>query len=146
MEDLSQHKVGSPEYIRVANRNYYERHKEEEKARTTKWRKDNWAWWQNYCEENKDKRAAASRKHYYGITKEQFDEKMASQDSKCAICRRELERPDLDHSHACCPSKKSCGKCIRGILCRPCNTLIGLAQESIEVLSNAIQYLKGYQQ
>jgi hypothetical protein len=146
MEDLSQYEVGSPEYSRAANRNYYERHKEEEKARTSKWRKDNWTWWQNYCEENKDSRAAASRKHYYGITKEEFDSKMTAQNSECAICHKPFVRPSLDHDHACCPGKKSCGKCIRGILCQGCNTIIGLAQDSVVILSNAIKYLKGYTQ
>jgi len=24
----------------------------------------------------------------------------------------------IDHDHACCPGKRSCGKCVRGALCR----------------------------
>jgi hypothetical protein len=145
MENLSQYEVGSPEYSRAANRNYYERHKEEEKARTSKWRKDNKEWWDNYYKENKETIAANSRKHAYGITQEQFEVKIREQDGKCAICYKPLTRPDVDHDHTCCPGKKSCGKCTRGILCHGCNTFIGLAGDSIEILSNAIQYLKGWQ-
>ncbi len=137
--------VNSPEYKRVANRRFYYRHTEEEKARAAKWYKDNPEYQKKWAEDNPGKKAAASRKHYYGITSENFDAKMASQDSKCAICGRPLVRPSLDHDHACCPSKKSCGKCIRGILCQGCNTIIGLAGDSILILSNAIEYLKGYQ-
>lgn len=138
--------VNSPEYKRVANRRFYLNHKEDEKARAKKWRQENPEKYEAWAEKNKDKRAASSRKYYYGITKEEFDSKMASQDARCAICHKPLTRPSLDHSHACCPGKKSCGKCIRGILCQGCNTIIGLAGDSVEVLSNAIEYLKGYTQ
>jgi hypothetical protein len=40
---------------------------------------------------------------------------------------------------------RSCDKCRRALLCGHCNVLIGMAAESIEILSNAIEYLKGYQ-
>ena len=30
----------------------------------------------------------------------------------------------IDHDHRCCPPGKSCGKCIRGVLCHPCNMVI----------------------
>ncbi len=137
--------VNSPEYKRVANRRFYLNHKEEEKARAKKWRLDNPEKYKAWAEKNHNKRAASSRKFYYGITLEEFNTKMDSQNSQCVICGRLLLRPSLDHNHACCPGKKSCGKCIRGILCQGCNTIIGLAGDSIEVLNNAIQYLKGYQ-
>ena len=136
--------VNSPEYKRVANRRFYQLHKEEEKARSKKYLKDNPDYQKKWAEKNPDKRAAASRKHYYKITKDEFDAKMISQDSKCVICGKPLTRPSLDHGHNCCPGKKSCGKCIRGILCQGCNTILGLAQDSIEVLQNAIQYLRSY--
>ena len=137
--------VNSPEYKRVANRRFYHRHKEEEKARTIKWRNENPEKYAAWAEKNKDKRAANSRKSAYGITPEQYEAKMLKQNGKCAICSKTLVRPSLDHNHACCPGKKACGRCNRGILCQGCNTILGLAQDSVEVLSNAIQYLKEYQ-
>lgn len=27
----------------------------------------------------------------------------------------------VDHDHACCPTERSCGSCIRGVICRGCN-------------------------
>jgi hypothetical protein len=50
--------------------------------------------------------------------------------------------PHVDHDHTCCPGKKSCGKCIRGFLCRACNSFIGLAKDNITTLENAVKYLK----
>jgi len=83
----------------------------------------------------------------YGITVEQFDALLEMQDSKCAICKGkfwdEVSSPHIDHDHTCCPQQqKSCGKCIRGLLCRGCNQLLGVAKDDIEVLKAAIKYLR----
>lgn len=129
--------VNSREYKRVANRRFYHRHKEAEKARTIKWRKDNWDWWKSYYKKNKKKIAGNTRKSAYGITHEEYDSKMKKQKGRCAICKRKMKRPDVDHSH-------KTGK-VRDLLCHGCNTFLGLAQESIQVLSTAIKYLRRHQ-
>ncbi len=117
------------------NRRFYENHKEAEIARNAKYHRDN---------KEKVNRRVRNRRH--GITQEWFDAKVEEQDNRCAVCGREFEEtPNIDHSHECCPDLRSCEKCRRGLLCAPCNVLIGMAKESIEVLSNAIQYLKEYQ-
>jgi hypothetical protein len=57
-------------------------------------------------------------------------------DLDCELCGRRLSRksnvarPCIDHDHTCCPGERSCGKCIRGVLCMQCNTNIG-AYESL---------------
>lgn len=144
MQDLSQFEVGSSEYIKAANQNYYQRNKEKEKARTTKWRKDNQAWYKDWAEKNKEKRRANSRKYEYNIAPEEFDRKKAEQDSKCAVCKAEGVFLVVDHNHSCCFERKTCGKCNRGLLCRSCNTAIGLLKESEEILNSAIQYLRSH--
>ncbi len=117
------------------NKRFYEKHKDAEIARNAE-----------YYRNNKDKVNRRVRNRRHGITQEWFDAKVKEQDNRCAVCGKEFEEtPNIDHNHKCCLSLKSCEKCRRSLLCAPCNVLIGMAQESIEILSNAIQYLKGYQ-
>lgn len=65
----------------------------------------------------------------YGLTKEAFDLLLESQQRACGMCRSPFEEGCLifiDRDHACCPDeKKSCGTCIRGLLCLRCNTGLG---------------------
>lgn len=90
--------------------------------------------------EAKAARALAQRrrvlKHRYGLTLEQYDEMMEFQSGVCAICGEENESGQplyVDHCH-------ESGK-VRGLLCRRCNTLIGCAEDSTAVLTEAIIYL-----
>lgn len=63
----------------------------------------------------------------------------------CAICHRPFDervRPNVDHDHACCPEQnKSCGKCVRGLLCSACNRGLAAFRDSAMTLSAAITYL-----
>jgi len=65
----------------------------------------------------------------YGLTQEQFDQLLEEQDYACAMCLASFEDGQavfIDHDHACCPDeKRSCGKCVRGLLCLRCNTGLG---------------------
>ena len=72
----------------------------------------------------------------YNVTPAQFDEILAKQGGKCPICLGDSPK-HLDHNHVS-------GE-IRGILHGPCNQLLGLAKESIEILKGAISYLESYQ-
>lgn len=66
------------------------------------------------------------RNSKYKITSEYFDALLAKQDNKCAICHKvftnetKYHQPWVDHDHSCCPEGRSCGKCIRGLLCAIC--------------------------
>ena len=63
----------------------------------------------------------------------------------CAICKRPMPRPNLDHNHKCCKPKggggSGCAKCRRGLLCGSCNGGLHLV-ESKRLHKAAIQYLK----
>ncbi|WP_104633125.1 endonuclease VII domain-containing protein [Streptomyces sp. MH60] len=81
----------------------------------------------------------------YGITGAQYDDLLAEQGGVCAICKatnpggKELA---VDHDHACCPERsKSCGECVRGLLCDLCNVGIGSLRDDTEILRAAVEYL-----
>jgi hypothetical protein len=84
-----------------------------------------------------------------GITEAAFDAMLAAQGNACAMCRRPFgphERICADHDHRCCPkqvkaSARTCGKCIRGLLCFRCNTALGYVELFREM---ADQYLTRY--
>ncbi|WP_405620196.1 endonuclease VII domain-containing protein [Streptomyces sp. NBC_00076] len=81
----------------------------------------------------------------YGITADQYDTMADAQSGVCAICKA----PDpagkglaVDHDHACCPDPaKSCGACVRGLLCWPCNVGLGHLRDDPTILSAAATYL-----
>jgi len=104
-------------------------------ATTAKWHKTHRA------EEKVYRRRRALRSH--GLTAEQYEELLAKQDGRCALCR--CISPFLlhvDHDHSCCPGTYSCGRCIRGLLCISCNRALGLFKDSVDMLKNAISYLE----
>ena len=73
--------------------------------------------------------------YLYGITEAQYNELLERQGGGCAICGRTQEENgrarylSVDHDHRCCPGKKSCGKCVRGLLCLRCNNDMGWFEE-----------------
>lgn len=87
-----------------------------------------------------------TRFHRYGITPEHFLELLDQQAGACSICRVEFaaERDiHVDHDHGCCPSesKRACGSCVRGLLCRECNWGLGSFQDDANRLLAAVRYL-----
>jgi len=89
------------------------------------------------------KRLEQHLKYKYGITPSQFLEMWNNQVGRCAICESGL--PDLlvyenrrrgyaiDHDH-------NTGT-VRGILCTECNSVLGLAGDSPDILRRAADYL-----
>lgn len=63
----------------------------------------------------------------YGLTPEMCDQLLAAQGGGCALCGKEPGAKNLcvDHDHTCCPGDRSCGGCVRGLLCSVCNRLLG---------------------
>lgn len=80
----------------------------------------------------------------YGLSTEQYDGLVAQQGGKCAVCQAagSADSWHIDHDHACCPGKGSCGRCVRGLLCQNCNLLLGHANDDPTRLAQAIDYLK----
>ena len=88
-----------------------------------------------YRKNNKRVAKNARLKTTYNITIEQYEELLEKQNFGCAICTF----PDngnyslaVDHDHFCCPGIKSCGKCVRALLCMGCNTGMGRIEKQID--------------
>lgn len=99
-------------------------------------------------DELKARHRATAYERRYNITEAQRDEMLAAQGGACLVCRDSDPGRAwcTDHDHGCCPERaRSCGKCIRGILCFRCNTLLGHALDSTETLRSAIEYLEKWE-
>ena len=82
-----------------------------------------------------------------GLTFERRQEFLAEQDNSC-LCGKTFDVYGgrgvtyfVDHDHSCCPGVKSCGDCIRGLLCSACNLALGHVGDDPAVLSKLIDYL-----
>ena len=78
----------------------------------------------------------------YSLTPEDFTNLLVEQNGCCDICDKPCIQLEIDHDHSCCRGDKSCGKCIRGLLCNFCNTLLSRAHDKVSILKNAIEYLE----
>lgn len=71
-----------------------------------------------------------------------------AQKGLCKLCGTPMTHARLsrdgacvDHNHSCCPGRKSCGKCVRGLVHRRCNMLLGACNEDVSILRLALSYL-----
>lgn len=60
----------------------------------------------------------------------------------CGICKAGDRDLVIDHDHDCCPTARACGRCVRGMLCRPCNVALGMFKEDPALLREAADYIE----
>jgi hypothetical protein len=93
----------------------------------------------HWHDEVKRRKAAAHGKaieRTYGLTAEQYQQLKELQGGACAICQRARgisKRLAVDHDH-------QTGK-VRGLLCGPCNKMLGHARDNPGFFARAIYYL-----
>lgn len=82
----------------------------------------------------------------FGIALVEYEAMLLSQDGGCAACGKTEEVNGrmlaVDHDHACCPGNITCGKCLRGLLCNPCNLVLGMTRDDVGKLGSLITYLR----
>ena len=87
---------------------------------------------------NPEKAKNADLKKAFGISYQDYLDLQQKQNYSCKICLQKDEKNNtslvVDHCH-------ETGK-IRGLLCSNCNRGIGMLQDNVNVLQNAIDYLK----
>lgn len=78
------------------------------------------------------------RERLYGVSREEYAELVSDQNGVCALCGRASEERALavDHDHA--------SGVVRGLLCAPCNTGLGVFRDDPRLLRRAIGYLEAY--
>lgn len=77
----------------------------------------------------------------FGITLDEYKQKLLQQKGVCAICGKpetltfkgKLRSLSVDHNHIT--------NQIRGLLCDSCNKVIGFAKEDISILESTVRYL-----
>lgn len=71
--------------------------------------------------------------------------RMLAEQGGCAICSAQESGGQgwcIDHDHRCCPGKRTCGACIRGVLCFACNVGLGAFKDDRDVMTQALDYLQ----
>lgn len=98
-------------------------------------------YWRSWSRETDVGRMRARLRAKFGMSIEQFYERLKAQGGKCALCDVEVgwkesgkKKAYVDHCH-------ETGR-VRGILCPKCNTGIGLLRDCPKMLEKAIRYLK----
>lgn len=86
---------------------------------------------------NPERFADYSLKNLYGLAPGDYDQMLATQDGRCAICKTDdtgrHRRFHVDHCHDT--------QEIRGLLCHGCNVSLGHFKHDVAVLEAAIGYL-----
>lgn len=112
----------------------------------------------NYYIENKSTILLRMTCYKYGVSDSRLNEMFEEQGNKCCCGKEFGERFPVkvkrkwavDHDHKCCDNKgksrKTCGKCTRGLLCLRCNIVLGLMEEDHRLLPAHLQeYLRKYE-
>jgi len=95
-----------------------------------------------YREANSDRYSEYQYQRRYGLSFGEVESLFESQNGRCAICAQEIrlrgpkgrDKVVVDHDHAT-------GQ-VRGLLCTPCNLMIGYANDKPACLQSAISYLE----
>lgn len=143
-------------WCKLCRRNYYGQQPHQPRKHATK------------AEYDKDYRAALSASERrertfrswlwstYRMAPEDYLALLARQGGVCAICASgdagpstskfgtDKQRFSVDHDHRCCPGDRSCGDCVRGLLCGPCNRGVGIFRDSPHTLRAAASYLEAW--
>ena len=134
------------EKIKQSNRKNYQKYKERRTGYARRYRENNRekvkAYLRAYHAKNRDSARAYELLRKYNITIDEYAVLSDTQEGLCAICKRPETRKQkgvllplvVDHCH-------ETGR-VRALLCFRCNTMIGYADDEIERLLAAVDYLK----
>jgi len=73
-------------------------------------------------------------KSLYGISLEEYNKILENQGGVCAICEKLNDKMHVDHCHET--------GAVRGILCMPCNTSLGIFGDNVIGIKKVLEYLE----
>jgi len=82
------------------------------------------------------KQTNTHRQSKYGITTADYKAMVEAQGGRCKVCDQEAKLV-IDHCHR--------GGQVRALLCDRCNRLLGIADDSQDLLVRAVEFLKQHQ-
>lgn len=108
------------------HKEYSQRHRDKLRTYRNEYRKEHpeeeRSWQESYREGSVEKRKEYVRSYRYGVSPEQYNGMLLTQNNTCAICKNPfIKTPHIDHCH-------TTGK-VRGLLCGPCNTGLGVYEK-----------------
>lgn len=135
---MSERRRADPEKFREAGREWRMVNPEKEREAQRKW----------YAS-NREKSLDKNLRCKYGLPLADYRAMLAAQGGVCAIAScgsvpTDEKRLQVDHDHACCPGYKSCGKCVRGLICAQCNQALGFASDNVSRLLGMVDYLNSH--
>ena len=98
--------------------------------------------------EGPEERRARRLRDRFNMTVQEYDDLLERQGGGCAVCGAAAGRRRLhvDHDHSCCPVTRkdfrTCGRCVRGLLCSACNRALGYASDDPARLRALAEYLE----
>jgi hypothetical protein len=98
----------------------------------------------NRCDYRECEKPKLHRGYNHNLPPGRLEELLEARGCACEICGVPLtiDTVRVDHDHRCCPGRRrSCGKCIRGLLCSGCNTGLGQLGDTYATLKRAGEYL-----
>jgi len=134
-------KKNNPEKVIKINKEQYKKHRKKilkrkkeiywedpEKliSKSAKWSRD-----------NPEKKRITVLKSMYSLTEDEYRELLDETMGICPICNDEFDdvnMPCVDHNHKTNE--------VRGIICRSCNLMLGRLKDDVNLLLNAITYLR----
>jgi hypothetical protein len=120
--------------IAARNKAYHESHQSEIKLQRA-----------TYYQINRERIRNEQTAARYSIT---VDDYLALVINGCWVCGT-MEGLHIDHDHKCCDTNsgwKSCGKCVRGVLCHDHNNLLRCAHDNVGELMKAAAYLMQFEE
>ena len=85
---------------------------------------------------NKTQKEDYRREWSYGVTPEKYKEMWDSQNGKCAMPKCDRPPTCIDHDHT--------NNKVRQLLCKGCNTALGIFKDDPEMLRDAADYVERY--